>query len=97
MTTTPAPFTLDCTATASSDVLMQEIRGEAVLLDLASEKYFGLDAVGTRAWTLMSAAGDLRTVHARLCEEFDAPPERIASDLLALMQSLSDAGLVRLA
>jgi hypothetical protein len=37
----------------SPDVLFQEVSGETVLLDLESEHYFGLDAVGTRIWGLI--------------------------------------------
>ena len=35
---------------AAPDTLMQELEGESVLLSLASERYFGLDEVGTRIW-----------------------------------------------
>ena len=42
----------------SEDVLFQEVGGETVLLDLASEQYFGLDAVGTRIWQLLGEGAD---------------------------------------
>ena len=74
---------------------MQEVGGEAVLLDLASEQYFGLDPVGTRIWTLLADAPVLSQVHSALCEEFDAEPERIQTDLLTLVGQLSEAGLVK--
>ncbi len=35
---------------AATDVLVQELAGEAVLLNLKTEQYFGLDAVGARMW-----------------------------------------------
>ena len=76
---------------------MQDVGGEAVLLDLASEQYFGLDPVGTRVWALFAVSGQLASVHARLCEEFDADPERIRQDLLALTRELAEAGLVSVA
>ena len=37
----------------SDNVLSQEVAGETVLLDLASESYFGLDEVGTRVWQML--------------------------------------------
>lgn len=89
--------TLASTIVRSADVLAQEVGGEAVLLDMASEQYFGLDPVGTRIWELLGEARALADVHARLCEEYDAPAERIEADLLALIQSLLDAGLVKAA
>ena len=39
-------------------LLAQELAGETVLLDLASENYFGLDAVGTRVWQLLNEGQD---------------------------------------
>ena len=97
MTPTATSVTLDSTATIPADVLVQDVGGETVLLDMAGEQYFGLDPVGTRIWQLIGELGRLRDVHQRLCTEFDADGERIADDLLALARSLADAGLVRIA
>ena len=90
------PITLAQRASRSDDALFQEVAGEAVLLDLASEKYFGLDPVGTRIWNLLGEQESLQVVYDQLCAAYDADPERIASDLLALMGQLAEAGLVKL-
>ena len=90
-------MTLAQHVTRSDEALFQEVAGEAVLLDLTSEKYFGLDPVGTRIWNLLGEDGRLQSVYDRICSEYDADPERIASDLLALMGQLAEAGLVKLA
>ncbi len=87
--------TLDSRVARSSDVLVQILDGEAVLLDLASESYFGLNTVGTRIWSLLGELPDLRAIHARLCAEFDADPERIANDLQLLVGRLAETGLVK--
>ena len=87
-------ITLAHRASRSDDVLFQDIGGEAVLLDLASERYFGLNEVGTRIWQLIETAPPLHEVHDALCEEFDAEAHRIERDLLALVGALADAGLV---
>ena len=96
MTATPASVTLATRVQPSGEVLAQEVGGEAVLLDLAGERYFGLDPVGTRIWALLAQAPVLEEVHATLCEEFQAEPARIETDLLALVQQLAAAGLVEL-
>jgi Coenzyme PQQ synthesis protein D (PqqD) len=94
--TAPHPVvTLDTLLVRSEEVLFQEVGGEAVLLDLASEQYFGLDPVGTRIWELIDGQARLREIHGTLCAEYDAEPTKIAADLLALGQSLVDAGLAR--
>ena len=95
MTATPASVTLATRVQPSGEVLAQEVGGEAVLLDLAGERYFGLDPIGTRIWALLAPAPVLQQVHASLCAEFDADPVRIEGDLLALVRQLAEAGLVR--
>lgn len=94
MTATPHPVTLAQRVRCSSDVLVQEVGGETVLLDLAGERYFGLDPVGSRIWALFSVETRLDAVHAVLCGEFAAEPDRIGQDLLGLVRQLSEAGLV---
>ena len=97
MTASPHRLTLEDRMQCSNDVLVQEVGGEAVLLDLASEKYFGLDPVGTRIWALLADHDSLRSVADVLCAEYDAEPARIRDDLLTLVGKLADAGLVTVA
>lgn len=84
-------------ASPSSDVLFQEVGGEAVLLNLASEKYFGLDAVGMRIWTRLVDDARLQHVFDRMCAEFDVEPATLESELLALVSRMAEAGLVNIA
>jgi hypothetical protein len=69
--------------------------GEVMLLDLKSEQYFGLDAVGTRIWELIGELGDVDRVFAALVAEYDAEPETLAADLRSLLTRLVDAGLLQ--
>ena len=69
---------------------------ECLVLDLARERYFGLDQVGTRIWTLLGDYKQLQVVCDALCAEYDAEPVRIRDDLLALVGQLAEAGLVKL-
>lgn len=81
-------------AKPTPDVLCQDVGGEAVLLDLASESYFGLDPVGARIWTLLDQDQPLQQILETLCAEYDAPRERLQGDLIALVAQLAGAGLV---
>jgi hypothetical protein len=76
------------------DVLMQTVVGESVLLDLRSQKYFGLNEVGTRAWELLQETGDAGAVHARLQREYAVAADPLARDLDELFERLLRAGLV---
>lgn len=81
-------------ASPSGEVLFQEVGGEAVLLSLASERYFGLNPVGMRIWQLLARDSSLQSAFDALCVEYEVAPERLQSDLLALVAELAEAGLV---
>src|SRR5258708_2301581 len=87
---------LDCLIHVNDDVLSQELNGEAVLLNLKTGVYFGLDAVGTRVWQLFSERQAVAHVLDALVAEYDVPREQCSHDLLALIAKLQDHGLVTL-
>lgn len=76
-----------------AQVVWRELEGEAVLLDLESEVYFGLDAVGTRIWSLLEADRPLGEVHRLLLAEYEAGPDELWRDLAELVGRLLAAGL----
>ena len=78
----------------SDDVVFRELDGEAVLLNLASGLYFGLNPIGTRMWQLIDERRDLADVAAVLCDEFDAPAATIEADLVRLVGELLARGLM---
>ena len=88
-------ITLDMRVAVSPEVMLQELAGEAVLLDLKSESYFGLDAIGTRIWQLVEQDGDLKVVHSTLLTEYDVDAARLEHDLKELVERLVDVGLVK--
>lgn len=79
----------------SPDVLFRELQGEAVLLDLKSQRYFGLDTVGTRIWQLLQELRRPEAVLGALLEEFEVPRERLAKDLEAFLDELRAKGLIQ--
>lgn len=87
-------FQFSKTVTISEEALFQEVSGECVILDLASESYFGLDETGTRIWQLLVEYGDVQQVFNALVEEYDVEPEVLEKDLRELILELDKAGLV---
>jgi hypothetical protein len=87
-------ITLDARVAVSPEVLIQGLGDESVLLDLKSESYFGLDAVGTRIWRLVEQDGHLNVVHSTLLDEYDVDAARLECDLKELIGRLVAAGLV---
>ena len=80
--------------TASPDVLFRDVGGEAVLLNLDSETYFGLDAVGTRMWQVLTTSPSLAAAHATLLTEYTVTPELLEHDLIELVDRLVAHGLL---
>ena len=78
----------------SPDVVFRDLEGEAVILDLASGRYFGLNAVGTRIWTLLEGGTDIDRIVDAIASEYDADVQQIARDVTALIEQLSSRGLI---
>lgn len=83
--------------TAPEGVLMREIGGEAVLLNLENEKYYGLNGVGAHMWTALTSAPSVQAAYETLLDEFDVQPEQLRQDLESLIAGLAEHGLVTVA
>lgn len=75
-------------------VLFQEVAGNAALLNLDTETYFGLDDVGTRMWQAMEQAETIGDAARGLAEIYDAPLETLQHDLVTLVADLRTHGLL---
>ena len=81
----------------SKEILSQELAGETVLLDLASESYFVLDAVGTRVWQLLNEGQDDSVLIDTLLVEYEVERDVLEKDISELLDRLSVAGLIKIA
>ena len=89
-------LTIRDTVSATSQVVSRDLNGEAILLDLDSGLYFGLDEVGSRVWQWILENGHLEAVHIRMLEEFEVSGQEAESDLLRLVNELHEHGLVEI-
>jgi hypothetical protein len=89
-------MTVDSIVKIADDVIFQELEGEAVLLKLQSEIYFGLDTMGTRIWQLLKAHGQIRIVSERLLDEYEVEEEQLRHHLCEFIDRLHTKGLVEI-
>ena len=75
-------------------VLSRELAGETVLLNLESGVYYGLDAIGTRAWNLLTQERTFDDVCTIMLEEFEVSRETLQGDLAALVRELCERQLL---
>ncbi len=76
-------------------VKIRELDGEAVLLNLDSEMYFGLDEVGTRMINALTSGQTVEAAFASLLEQYDVDPDTLKSDLEQLIAKLLEKGLIQ--
>lgn len=77
-------------------VLVRELEGEAILVNLETEAYFGLDEIGTRIWTELVASSSIEEACEVLEEELDVEPTTLRRDVEALVTELLEIGLLEL-
>jgi ornithine carbamoyltransferase len=80
----------------SKDVVAQELDGETVLLDLASESFFGLDEISTRVWQLLQEEQSRVEVVDTLLQEYEVERDELEKDIAELLDRLDEAGLITL-
>lgn len=79
----------------SADAMARTVGDEAVILDLASGRYFGLDPVGARFWQLIAQGRTLDQAEAVLLEEYEVQAPQLRQDLEALAAQLLAEGLLQ--
>ena len=89
-------LTLDSRVQIEEEVVYRDLEGEAVVLNLKTGRYFGLDPVGTRIWQLLNDHS-LREILGLLVTEYEAGEQQVREDLLRLVEQLREKQLVRVA
>lgn len=79
---------------ASTKYLYSEIDSEAVILDVNSGTYFGLNEVSNRIWQLLQTPTSQGSLIEQVLTEYDVSQEQLEQDVSALLQDMSNAGLV---
>ena len=87
---------LEDTIQVCDDVVFRELDGEAVILNLDTGIYFGLNEAGTRMWSLLQQEESLQRVFEALRAEYDVASEVLQADLLRLVEQMQEKGLIRL-
>ena len=80
--------------TTAPDVMIRIIGDEAVILNLKSELYLGLNPVGTRMWAVLHDSPSIQAAYELLLAEFDVEPDRLRLDMEELLDQLLAQGLI---
>jgi len=78
-----------------SHVLIQELDGESVLLNVNAERYFGLNEVGTQMWKALTTCESIGGARSHLSRQYDVDDETLWRDMEGLIEKLLRHGLLQ--
>jgi hypothetical protein len=79
---------------AAKEQVSSDLAGEAVILDLKSGVYYGLNSVGASIWNLIQEPKTVNEVRDVLLTKYKVEPEQCDRDLKALLEQLEAEGLI---
>ncbi len=77
-------------------VLIRELDGESVLLNMETEQYFALNESATVFWHGLKDTGTTEGALAVASATFEADDETLSEDIAAFVDNLSNRGLIEL-
>lgn len=86
---------LDSVVAASPDQVSCDLGGEAVILNMKSGIYYGLNEVGAVVWSLVAEPKPVSKILEALLDRFEVDRERCLSDLLVLLGELGARCLIQ--
>lgn len=84
----------------ADDVIARNIAGETIIVPVRSrvgdlDSIYALNDVGSRIWQLIESNVPVKQIIETVCEEYETDAEDATRDVLELLDSLREAGLVR--
>lgn len=79
----------------NESVIEAVVDGEALLLNVETGIYFGLDLVGARIWKLLGSGATPEEIVDRLLSEYEAEPEQVRVDVGEFLGALVSRGLIQ--
>jgi Coenzyme PQQ synthesis protein D (PqqD) len=82
------------TIVATEEQISSDLAGEAVILDLKSGMYYGLNQVGASIWNLIQTPKTVTEIRLSLLTEYDVEKEQCDGDLLKILEDFAAKGLI---
>lgn len=78
----------------AQDVLLQDLNGEAVLLNLKNGQYYGLDENSFHMYQVLISSQSTNAAYEELLRGYDIDSEQLKTDLEKFLYDLIENGLV---
>ena len=80
----------------AKSVLIGDVNGQVVALDVESGLCFGLNAVGSEIWRRLETEIVVQDLCLSLCEAYDVEYAECEADVIALLEDLRSEGMIEL-
>ena len=82
--------------TLNPAIIARQMGSEIVLLEPASGRCYGINAVGLSFWQMVDGEKSLAAIIASLADEYDVALAEVTDDITALASSLAEQSLITL-
>jgi hypothetical protein len=82
--------------TVPDSVMLRQFADEAVILNLDSESYFGLDPMATAMWNVLTESSSIQAGFETLLAQYEVDAERLRRDFSKFIDDLLERGLLKL-
>ena len=76
------------------EIVLQQVENESVVINLLTEKYFGLDEIGTQIWIAITSTSSIQEAIEDLLSEYEVGQNHLEQDVFELAQELEEFGLI---
>lgn len=88
------PFSGISTVVVSQEQVSADMNGEVMILGMRAARYYSLDPVGCRIWSLIQQPILITELCDRLLAEYEVAPEQCQSEVIQLLTELHREGLI---
>lgn len=81
---------------AAKEQISSDLGGEAIILNLKSGVYHGLNEVAAKIWNIIQNPKSVNDVRTILLEEYEVDFQQCDRDLKELLQELTKVGLIEI-
>jgi hypothetical protein len=93
--TTQVPLTLAHVIAQGDGQVSTVVDGKAVLMSVENGKYYNMEEIGTRIWTLLETPTAVAAECDQMVHEFEVERAVCEADVLALLTKLLENDLIR--
>ncbi len=86
---------LDSVVEKNQEILASDIDGETVMMSMQNGKYYGMDEIGSRIWSLISGENTPADIIDKLLTEFDVSREECTKDVMFFLEELEKNKLIK--